>query len=149
MFVDDTSVLSTSSTYLFEMSIGTSIPSGGKIALFFNPNAFALTPGANLPCTAIYGFGNSATCTVSSDGQFVELTTAFATTDFLLIFSIQGITNPSYVATWSIPAYSYADSTGINGYTGVFGVNTGAAIEYSGSSNFSFRTTPGTMTTLM
>ena len=63
----------------------------------------------------------------------INLTGAFATTDFLLIFTLQGVTNPSIAETlWTFPIRSYDASDNL--------------LDASGSSNFSFSTTPGSMT---
>ena len=60
------------------------------------------------------------------------MTGAFPTTDLLLIFTISGITNPSYENNWSVIVYT-ADATG-------------TLIEQSGVTNFNYRTSPGPLT---
>ncbi len=75
---------------------------------------------------------NDASCAVDATGQYIELTGAFPTTDFLLIFTLQGIVNPSYESTWSNLISSYDSSSRF--------------LETSGTTNFSYRTKAGSLT---
>lgn len=89
-------------------------------------------PGESYVCASDYGFARSGTCVVDGFGR-INLTGAFATTDFLLIFTLQGVTNPSVAGSLlAIQIYSY-DASGV-------------ILDASGSNNFSFSTTPGPMT---
>ena len=83
-----TSTINTESDYTFEMGITTSIPSGGRIEISFPVQGYTLTPGQTYTCTNDYGFTNGATCTVDTAGSAINLTGAFATSDFLLIFTL-------------------------------------------------------------
>ena len=98
MIVADNTI-GTSSTFTYELDISTRIPSTGKLSISFHPD-FNLTPNEVISCTATYGFTGSAACAVDATGTFIELQGAFPTTDFLLIFDLQGIVNPSYESTF-------------------------------------------------
>ena len=131
MLVSETEIAK-STQFTYELDISTKIPSGGKLQMSFHPE-FGLQPNQAIACTATYGFENQATCAVDVTGQFIELTGAFPTTDFLLIFTIEGgIVNPAYESTWSNLITSY-DAAGL-------------FIETSGATNFSYRTSAGSLT---
>ena len=71
-------------------------------------------------------------CTVLADGLTVEIL-GLTSTDFLLIFKLSGISNPSYQRQWPIQIVSYT--------------RTGEIIEASGLTNFIYRSMPGQMFT--
>ena len=83
----------------FELDIAEPIRAGGYIRLAF---PFALTPDAPITCTATYGFDGPAQCAVDSTGTAIELRQATPSTEFLLIFTLQGIENPAFERIWSI-----------------------------------------------
>ena len=82
-------------------------------------------------CSAIYGFASSASCSAVTGENAIRLTGAFPTVDFLLIFSVNGVSNPSFEKNFYIFVASYK--------------STGEIIEFSGATNFTFRTTPGVL----
>ena len=127
MSVSD-STINTAADYTFELDVRNAISAGGKISIQFGTE-FSLTPGVLKTCSAIYGFKNSAKCQVDSTGTAIELTNSFPTTDFLLIFKVNGVVNPGYEKNFSFRLTSF-DSAG-------------AVLEFSGVSNFNFSTTPG------
>jgi hypothetical protein len=129
MFVSVATV-NTASQYTFELNISKKIPTDGKLRLTFDP-AYVLTVGSVVPCTATYGFAGSAVCKATA-ANIVEMTGAFPTTDFLLILKLTGIVNPAFVENFSTFVASYTSAN--------------VLIEQSGTTNFSFRTSPGPMT---
>ena len=70
------------------------------------PNNYGLTAGQAISCSADYGFTISGGCAVDSDGRTISVNNV-ASTDFLLILSIDGIVTPAYQNLWCMMVYSY------------------------------------------
>jgi hypothetical protein len=95
MFISESRV-SLSSDYTFELQTSQIVPAGGQIRINLDADFGLATFGSSVDCTATYGFTSAASCSVGSNLIIIE--DAFPTTEFLVIFTVRGIINPSYEA---------------------------------------------------
>ena len=119
--------MSTSTRYTFELEIDSKIPAGGYLKMILDAD-YGLPAGQTVSCTGDYGFAQFGPCRVDSDGRTV-LVEGLESRDFLLIVSLSGVPTPGYVNRWAVFVSSYQASGGL--------------IDASGSTSFTFRTTPG------